>query len=221
MNIIISGLTAAGKTTTATVLAHLLAFDYQSASRTMLRMLTIDAKGGNDTWTTRMEEIQSKRDSSDVDARLNDALRAEVRRTQLTVFDSWSLPWLADDDTYRIWIESSLDSRALKVRASQEPKGPFLSLADCLALASRKDADTVDRFKLLLGVDISTDRTPFDLVVDFSPFMTGATIDAAYRGIQLSMPHLAARLSSDDRFRGGVPRSSIASLDKWLATRTD
>jgi hypothetical protein len=54
------------------------------------------------------------------------------------------------------------------VRVSQEPRGPYLSIAECRQLIEQKDSSTAARLRPLLGVDIRYDRSPFDLVLDNS-----------------------------------------------------
>lgn len=118
MNIAVSGLAAAGKTTHARLLARWLDFDYVSA---------------DESWPGRMRFVQgvgverhgAKTDGdSSVEVVINtlvDALRTRDR----TVFDSWAAPWLpASVPCIRVWIESTLDSRAGWWRAAQEPYGP-------------------------------------------------------------------------------------------------
>lgn len=222
MNLVVSGLTAAGKTTACGVIGHLLSADYFSASRDMLAMLGVNDDGQNSVWTTGLREIDEARDQGDIDSRLNDLLVRESQERSNTVFDSWSLPWLAeDDDCYKIWIDSTLESRALKVRVSQEPSGPFLSLDECGALATEKDEATIARFQTLLGVDISTDRSPFDLVLDFSAYISEPTLDAAYRGIRAGAVALAGGMLADEKFASLSTPGRVVALRSWLASQTD
>jgi cytidylate kinase len=54
MNIIISGLTAAGKTTHALLIARRLGYDYVSASSLMLRALDVEPDQSNTLWVSHM-----------------------------------------------------------------------------------------------------------------------------------------------------------------------
>ncbi len=162
MNIAVSGLAAAGKTTHARLLARWLDFDYVSA---------------DESWPGRMRFVQgvgverhgAKTDGdSSVEVVINtlvDALRTRDR----TVFDSWAAPWLpASVPCIRVWIESTLDSRAGWWRAAQEPYGPRPALEDCRRVLSAKDADTARRHRTLLGAGFGSDRSVFDVTVDGS-----------------------------------------------------
>jgi cytidylate kinase len=185
VNITVSGLTAAGKTTHALLLAKWLGYDYISASSLMLDRLRVDDHESNTLWVTRFDEVERRRDRGTVDHDLNEYLGAELRRRDRTVFDSWSAAWLAPETgCLRIYIESDEKSRARKARVSQEPHGPYLSMLACRQLIDQKDESTSVRFHSLLGVDIRYDRSPFDLVLDNSALIPEATVAAARRGIK-------------------------------------
>lgn len=184
MNIIISGLTAAGKTTHALLLARRLGFDYLSASELMLNQMAVTPDANNALWVTRLKEIETRRNQEPVDELVNTILADSLRTCDATVFDSWSASWLPGAQScLRIWIESTPESRAMKARASQEPYGPFLTLEECASLIASKDDGTARRFASLLGADIISDRSVFDLVLDNSHLITEPTMDSAQRGI--------------------------------------
>lgn len=210
MNIIISGLTAAGKTTHARLLARRLGFDYISASQWMLQRLGVPNDRNNALWVTRMPAIEALRDGRPVDAEVNDALVDALRTSDGTVFDSWALPWLAGSmPSLKIWIESSAVSRAMKARVSQEPYGPFLPLRDCHALVEAKDESTAQRMRPLLGLDIRTDRSVFDLVLDNSDLIGAPTIESARIGIAAFHLTLAGVVAKRLPARTGRVRHSM------------
>src|SRR6266545_3168171 len=152
MNIVVAGLTAAGKTTHALLMAKWLGYDYLSASELMLAQLGIQPDPNNTVWIDHMKTIEERRDLQPVDEAVNNLLSEAIRRRKNTVFDSWSLPWLAaGEPCVCLWIESDLVARSLKVRVSQEPNGPFLSIAECKSLAEEKDRLTAVRLRNLLG----------------------------------------------------------------------
>jgi cytidylate kinase len=204
MNIVISGLTAAGKTTHALLLANWLGYDYFSASHLMLSRLGVTARANNSTWTTMFQQLEQMRDARPTDEETNALLREEFERRSSTVFDSWALPWVVSGPCVRVWIESTLESRARKARVSQEPYGPFLSIDECAELLERKDNTTADRLAPLIGADIRQDRSVFEVVLDNSALISAPAISAARVGIarfhdQLCrsiLPHLDS--SADD-----------------------
>jgi cytidylate kinase len=185
VNIILSGLTAAGKTTHALLIAKWLGYDYLSASSLMLDRLRIERDESNTLWATRFDEVEKRRDQDTVDRDLNEHLKIELRRRDHTVFDSWSAAWLEPvPHCLRIYIESDRNSRACKVRVSQEPRGPYLSISECRRLIDLKDESTVVRLRPLLGVDIRYDRSPFALVLDNTKLISEPTVESARRGIK-------------------------------------
>lgn len=184
MNIIISGLTAAGKTTHALLLARRLGYDYVSASQLMLSRLGIEPDESNTLWATRMAEVEKRRDNRPVDQELNEYLALHLQQRDNAVFDSWSGAWLyRGPQCLRVWIESDRQSRAIKARVSQYPHGPILPLAACQALVDEKDDTTAARLRPLLGSDVRHDRTPFDLVLDNSALIDEPSVESARRGI--------------------------------------
>ncbi|GAB3458256.1 cytidylate kinase family protein [Actinophytocola sediminis] len=184
MNIVISGLTAAGKTTHALLLARCLGYDYVSASALMLNRLDVVPDETNTLWARRSVEIEKRRDGQPVDHQLNEFLAEQLKVRDHTVFDSWSAAWLdRSGRCVRVFIESSRRSRALKARVSQEPHGPFLSASENLRLIDEKDRSTAFRLVPLLGIDLRYDRAPFDIVLDNSRLIAKPTIDQARLGI--------------------------------------
>jgi cytidylate kinase len=201
MNIVICGLTAAGKTTHALLTARRLGYDYVSASSLMLSRLDVAPDESNTLWARRFDELEKRRDENPVDEQVNALLAEQLQVRDHTVFDSWSAAWLdRGSRCLRVFIESDRRSRAVKARVSQEPHGPFLSIPDCLKLVDEKDESTALRLLPLLGVDLRRDRTPFDIVLDNSALISAPNIDLARRGISrfqtLLLDAIISRLGS-------------------------
>jgi cytidylate kinase len=61
VNIVIAGLTAAGKTTHALLIARSLGYDYVSASTLMLARLNIESGESNTFWAGALAEVEKRR----------------------------------------------------------------------------------------------------------------------------------------------------------------
>lgn len=216
MNIVISGLTAAGKTTIANTIAPLLGCDYLSASSVMYQLLGTGSNGSNAAWVESLEDIGAARADNRIDEAVNAILAQEMATRENTVFDSWSMPWLPSSHAFRIWIDSDPGSRARKVRISQEPNGPFLTLEQCANLATAKDQQTAERFAEILGCDLFNDRSPFDLVWDATEFTVGNDVRTARPGISTAVRAFCSRLLECERFLAHHSPRSIAQLQRWL-----
>src|SRR5690349_5604133 len=118
MRVVISGLTAAGKTTLAKRLAAELHTSCLSGSEAVRKHLG-DA---SDVWTP---ELDQRRTAREVERAIDLEVLGNFRSARDGVFDAWSLPWLAKDDGERvsIWIESDVESRVRKCMVSYIERG--------------------------------------------------------------------------------------------------
>ncbi len=167
-NIIISGLTASGKTTHAGLLARHYNLAYLSASQTMLKLAGLPARQAPDFWITRRGMALGRQVGwEQVDKEIR---RAEAQCRQ-TVFDCLSLPWLHRQKCLVIWLESSLESRVMKAIVSHRGQND-LTPAQVEAKIRRKDQTARREILNHYQIDIFQDRTPFDLIIDTSRFIT-------------------------------------------------
>jgi anaerobic magnesium-protoporphyrin IX monomethyl ester cyclase len=186
-NIAFAGLTAAGKTTHARLLAEQLGYSYVSATEALLGILDIDAPG-DQVWFERNEQIQAARTGGGVDDELDRRLALLAATGTATVFDTWALAWVGPGPMVRVWIESDPASRARKCLVSQTRS--TLSLDRCAELVREKDADTRARFVARHGFDLFTDRARYDLILvggvhaNFYPqqSLTDFRADVVFRG---------------------------------------
>lgn len=179
-NIIISGLTAAGKTTHAGLIARRYKLDYLSASQTMLKLAGLSTRQRPDFWVT--EEglgLGRKVTWSQVDAEIQ-RMEGKCRRT---VFDCLSLPWLCRQKSLIIWLESSLSSRVIKAIVSHRGENN-LTPAEVKEKISLKDWTARTEILKQYGIDIFKDRTPFNLIIDVSGFIAETTPASARLGIK-------------------------------------
>ena len=181
MKIILSGLTAAGKTTHGRLLAETWDLPYYSMVRVMGDVLAHDWPAlPTGRWTPARDLV--RRDHPAVDLLADERMVRLAETTPTGVFDAWALPWLYHrDDAVRLWLDSDLPSRIRKYQVAQLPLLP--DEAAVRQLLEAKDGFARARFAELYGFDLYTDRTPFELVADNSSYLPVATADAARTGV--------------------------------------
>ncbi|MFC0547092.1 cytidylate kinase family protein [Kutzneria chonburiensis] len=228
-NIAFAGLTAAGKTTHAKILAAELGYDYVSATEILMEIAGV-TDPSDQVWFTRLDEIQKLRGDGAIDAELEKRLLAQSRTRQRTVFDTWALAWIGDDPLIRIWIESDLDSRARKCFVSQA--SPELDIAGCRRLIDEKDRFNRAMFRSRHGYDLFTDRKRYDAVLFNGHLIPKPTTEAAEIGISRFAPIVhstatsvmkSSRIDAEvlkSRFRKEVWRITIPDWSKSPATRS-
>lgn len=194
-NVIISGLTAAGKTTHARLLASELSYRYISATEIIADMIGVDRREvGPGFWERHGDAIGRVRDETDLDRQLDQRLVEMATIDEGLVIDAWALPWLvASPYCISMWIESDHYSRSLKAAVSDENQHP---LPWYEAFISRKDDDARDRFLAIYGFDIYGPRQRFDIDLDNSAYITEATRANADYGIVRFGPLVSAAVAT-------------------------
>lgn len=178
MNVIISGLTAAGKTTHSHLLAGQFGLRYMSASQVLLSILGMFPVQARDFWLTEEAQASIERAEPSVD---NELVNLEAKSDR-TVFDTVSLPWLCKQDALSIWLESSFSSRTKKAIVSHHGEGRFTG-KELESLIFRKDEQMRRRLQERYGWDLYSDRTPFDMIVDISECISEPTFESAIQSI--------------------------------------
>jgi cytidylate kinase len=174
-NVIISGLTAVGKTTHCKLLAREYGLVHMSASQVKLKLSGLSTEQPPDFWVTSTGlELTGGTHWADVD---DEFRRIESTRDNM-VFDCLSLPWLHIRECMTIWLESSLESRTMKAVVSYRGESNLTFAAVKEGIQSK---DELARRQMLerYGVNLFEDRSPFDLVVDISAFITAPTEQAS------------------------------------------
>jgi cytidylate kinase len=198
-NILISGLTAAGKTTHAKLLAAELGYRYVSATEIIADMVGIDRNAvGPGFWKTHGEAIRKARDTTDLDRELDERLVTVASSDEGLVIDAWALPWLTTSGRcVSIWLESDLRSRTMKASVSDLNRR---SLSWYSRFISSKDDDSRERFLALHGFDLYGPRENFHMELDNSDYICWPTRTDADRGIAGFRPVVGAALK--DYFAG-------------------
>jgi cytidylate kinase len=207
LNVAFAGLTAAGKTTHARLVAAQLGYEYISATDLMLRLVGLDSVPSAGVWFTHFEQLERARADDRIDDELERQLTDLASTRQGIVFDTWALPWISDVEMVRVWIESDHRSRSWKCFVSQGAE-PRLDVAACSRLVEAKDRTTRRRFLRRHDFDLFTDRRLFDAVLDNTRLITAPTWSAAQAGINRFAPYVSAavlvRLSHDRTALGGL-----------------
>ncbi len=179
IRIILSGLTACGKSTHAASLASRYEVDHH-AMRPIMRAVSEEVFQGSgpepDLWTPTTDERRAHDDYID---RESDRRMVAAITAGPGVFDAWALPWLCDRrDAVRVWIEADLASRAERCVLSYEareidpPDDPY-------ALLEEKDSFSRRQFRNLYGVELGPDPEVFDLIAENSKPMSERTLGVA------------------------------------------
>ena len=198
-NIAFAGLTAAGKTTHAKILANELGYTYVSATQIILDIIGMREQADG-VWFKNYDKIQKAREGDAVDAELERRVRQMAISRDGLVLDTWAMAWIFDGDTpmVRLWIESDVPSRTRKCFVSQGDK-PKNDLPACEALIAKKDQETRESFIRRHNFDLFTDRDRYDIILSNSMLIQEATRSCADQGIHTFAPvlHQAVKYVTD------------------------
>jgi len=181
-SVCISGLTAAGKTTHSHLLAGELGLTYVSASQIQLNFLGRSPIQPKDFWIT--EEARGLH-TLEAFRRIDSELLRIESVSEGYVFDSRAMPWRHRHPALCIWLESSLESRVKKAIISHRGRGRF-DTKEYEQLIESKDHAAVTLYKKLLGIDIASDLSRFDLVLDISSLIGDHSLDSSLRSISIT-----------------------------------
>jgi len=181
-NICISGLTASGKTTHSHLLAGEFGLTYVSGSQIQLNFLGVSPIQTKDFWIT----LDAKKLWDADQFRRIDAELLEIEnRSYGCIFDTSTMPWRHHKPALCIWLESNLESRVLKSIVSHRGRNQF-NIDEYPAKIAEKDQATISLYKSLYDIDIGSDFSCFDLILDISTLIGEPTLDASLISIQIA-----------------------------------
>lgn len=185
-NIAFAGLTAAGKTTHAKLLAEQLGYEWISATALLLDLLGMGEKQEK-VWFTNYEQIQKAREDERVDIELERRIRVLAQRKDGLVLDTWAMAYIYEGPLLRLWIESDEASRVRKCYVSQGQK-KILSLSECHWLLHEKDEKTRSQFINRLKFDLFTDMSRYDTILSNTDLIPEPTDQYSRAGIRTFAP---------------------------------
>ena len=161
--ICISGMTGSGKSTVAKRLADKYGLGYFSGGNA-LRVLAQEEGYDSDVrgWWESPEGLnflKQRMGDPAFDKRIDKKL-LELAAEGNVVLDSWTMPWLLKEESFKVWLEASPQVRAKRVVTRDS-----ISVEEALKALTEKDERTRQIYKSLYGFDLGHDLTPFNLVL--------------------------------------------------------
>jgi cytidylate kinase len=188
-NIAFAGLTAAGKTTHAKLLADYLGYKYVSATELFLKVLNVPDHQDN-LWFRRFDELESMRQGYAADIEVERRLQEMAASSDALVLDTWAMAWISRSPVIGLWIESDVPSRTRKCFVSENDHHHTLQM--CAELIDRKDASTRKNFMERHGFDLFADRWKYNIIMTNSHLINEPTRQAADAGIDTFAPAVHA-----------------------------
>lgn len=183
--IVISGLTAAGKTTHGQRLANDLGLPFYSASDEFRRILAIENLRFGERWSP---EIDVERKSTpNIDDQVDKSVSTAMDSGP-GVFDAALLPWVTDrDDCLLVWLDSGVLSRTRKCYISH--LGDLkMDLAQAAEIVSKKDRVSIQRVLSKRGGAMHPDSNLFHVIISNDDTLTENSRQAANDGIERFHP---------------------------------
>lgn len=185
-NIAFAGLTAAGKTTHARLLAGQLGYEMVSATAILLDILGVRANSEK-IWFTDYERIQKAREDDSIDSELERRIREVAQSQDGLILDTWAMAYIYEGPLIRVWIESDEASRMRKCYVSQGLE-KSLNLSACRQLIHKKDASVRSQFIRRLHFDLFRDMSKYDAILTNTDLIPEPTDQCSKTGIKTFAP---------------------------------
>lgn len=217
MNLVISGLTAAGKTTHSRLLAGRLGLQYVSASQLLAASAGIHVGETEHWWRSRGRTVAAARQGSSLDEEVDRELIALSHAAENAVFDAWALPWTSNAEMIRVWLKSDFSSRCRKCFVSHLSEA--ISYDECAAIVEDKDAESHAIFERLYGFDLFHDHDDFDVILDLSKLIPEPTEDCSRQSISRADRYLQQAAASLLGFSAPGLDSAVEGLPQGAVVR--
>ncbi len=163
MKLIVSGLTASGKSSVSKKLAKKFSLEYFSASSKLRKILP---KKDFNVWESKkgIDAVKFRLKNPQYDRKLDSFIIRLFKKSSNIVMDSWVASWkVKDKNTLKIYIKADQ-----KIRAERVSKRDGITAKQALAFMRQKDKLTAEIYKNIYGINVESDFTPFDIVIDTS-----------------------------------------------------
>ena len=209
VRILVSGLTAAGKSTHCRLLAAHYEVPYISMRSIMATVLREQGLPGaeDEEWSPSVDEARAPR--TEVDREADRRMLQRIHHGP-GVFDAWALPWLyRKPDAVRVWIAADLPSRMQRCRVSAAARDRSMP-DDPAALLRAKDKFSRARFRSLYGFDLQPSPEVFDLIAENS----GVLLEQSeHFSLDIDRFHRELVVAIDTVLEGGThQRASCSSI---------
>ncbi|MCL5009412.1 MAG: cytidylate kinase family protein [Candidatus Parvarchaeota archaeon] len=161
MRIIISGLTASGKSTLARSLSKSFKLEYFSGSSKLKELIP---KEHFEFWESKkgLDAIRFRLKHPQYDRSLDNYIIKNIKARDNLILDSWVASWKVNlPGIIKIYLKVDIKER---VRRVSERDG--ISIAAASKFMREKDRLTSKIYRDIYGIDVLKDLTPFDLVIN-------------------------------------------------------
>lgn len=206
MKIVISGLTAAGKTTHGALLAEQLGFRFHSSTLTLAQIVAErSARPVQPRWDPAMDEARLA--DVGIDEELDQRMVHLLDSPGDAVIDACMLPWVAPSAEHLyVWLDSGLASRVRKCFVSHLEDG--VTWGDARARVLSKDRVTVGQLLKSTGHALNPDPRLFHLIVSNGDTIPQPTLACAQEGIEMFAPVFRAAVDYCLGMRSYLPTES-------------
>ncbi len=207
-----AGLSCAGKSTHAHLIADSMGYDYVSGSALLASLAGVAS--GRSSWRANQSAIAAIRQDDGADQLVDETIRRRVEDGPPAVFDSWALPFLHDGRTRLITVllKSSIRARGIRLRLELSRSSPALTQEEAEAELVRKDAETAERLNRIYKIDIlDPPEDRFTICQDTSQLVSAPTLEAAASSI--SIVHRLLLTAIDSEIQSLIEDETSASIE--------